>query len=386
MSELGPASVASAGSPESSSREALVAAHLELSLIPGVGPRTRQALLERFGSPSAVLAAKERELRAVDGVGPKLARSILDARQTIDVAAELRLCREHGLQLLVDDEPLYPRLLKELPDPPGILFLRGELLPRDGFAIAIVGTRHATPYGARQAERLASGLARAGLTIVSGLAHGIDAVAHRAAVEAGGRTIAVLGSGLLNLYPPDHGKLADQVARSGVLLSEMPPRFHPMRGAFPQRNRLISGLSLGVIVVEAATRSGALITAKHANEQGREVFAVPGPIDSRVSHGCHQLIRDGARLVESVDDVLEELGPLVESTPVKDGPPIRHPAELALNEQEQAVLAAVGAEATTIDEVTARSGLPIHRVLSTISVLEMRRLVRRISGQLVVRY
>ena len=186
-------------------------------------------------------------------------------------------------------------------------------------AVAIVGTRHATRYGLAQAERLAGSLARTGFTVVSGLARGIDAAAHRGALAAGGRTIAVLASGLLEIYPPEHDKLADEVAASGYLVSESPPRMVPLSGAFPQRNRIISGLSLGTIVVEAADRSGALITARHAYEQGREVFAVPGPIDSRMSRGCHALIKDGAKLVESIDDVLAELGPLAENIQRDDG-------------------------------------------------------------------
>ncbi len=252
-------------------------------------------------------------------------------------------------------------------------------------AVAIVGTRHATRYGIAQAERLAASLVRTGFTVVSGLARGIDAAAHRGAMEAGGRTIAVLASGLLNIYPPEHVKLADEVAEAGYLLSESPPRMPPLSGAFPQRNRIISGLTLGTIVIEAAERSGALITARHAYEQGREVFAVPGPIDSRVSRGPHALIKDGAKLVESIDDVLAELGPLAENIQREDGTLLTKPAELTLNEIEQQVLAAIDGSAITIDDVAKASGLPIHRVLSTISVLEMRRLVRRVSGTQVVR-
>ena len=189
----------------------------------------------------------------------------------------------------------------------------------------------------------------------------------------------------MNIYPPEHNKLAEEVAAQGALVSESPPRAEPLAGTFPQRNRLISGMSLGVIVVEAAERSGALITARHAMEQGREVFAVPGNVDSRTSRGCHQLIRDGAKLVESADDVLEELGPLVEAAPRDDGQVIHHPAGLLLNELEQQVLSAIGGEATPIDRIVSQTGLPVQQVLSTLSVLEMRRLVRRLSGATVVR-
>ena len=358
---------------------------LRLSLIPGVGPRTRQTLLAKFGSPRAVLAAAPSELRALHGVGPKLTRKIAAADCEVDVEEEIALCREHGVDILTEAHAAYPRMLREIHDPPGVLFVRGTIKPEDALAIGIVGTRHATPYGLRQAERLSGSLARAGLTIISGLARGIDAAAHRAALSAGGRTIAVLASGVLNIYPPEHDKLAAEVVARGALLSESPPRALPLGGMFPQRNRLISGLSLGVIVVEAGTRSGALITARHAMEQGREVFAVPGNVDSRASQGCHRLIRDGAKLVETADDVLEELGPLVEATPRDDGQVVHHPAELLLNELEQQVLAAIGSQTTSIDQVVAQSGLPVPQVLSTLSVLEMRHMIRRLSGTTVMR-
>jgi DNA processing protein len=251
--------------------------------------------------------------------------------------------------------------------------------------VAIVGTRHATRYGLQQAERLAGSLARTGFTVVSGLARGIDAAAHRGAIAAGGRTIAVLASGLLEIYPPEHEELAGSVAENGYLLSESPPRMAPLSGAFPQRNRIISGLSLGTIIVEAPDRSGSLITARHAYEQGREVFAVPGQVDSRMSRGCHALIRDGAKLVESIDDVLAELGPLAENIERDDGTFITRPAELVLNEIEQKVLAAIDTMPTSVDGVAVRCDLPIQRVLSTVSVLEMRRLVKRVSGTQVCR-
>jgi len=358
---------------------------LRLSLIPGVGPRIRRTLLERFGTPEAVFQAAPSELGELSGVGPKLMRKIAAAAHEIDTEREIALCRQHDLTILTESHDAYPRALREIHDPPGVLFVRGELKDEDALAIAIVGTRHATRYGLRQAERLAAALARVGLTVVSGLARGIDAAAHRGALAAGRRTVAVLGGGVLNIYPPEHEKLASEVIANGALLSEAPPMAEPLGGMFPQRNRVISGMSLGVIVVEAGHRSGALITARHAMEQGREVFAVPGHVDQRTSHGCHQLIRDGARLVETADDVLEELGPLVEATTRDDGRVVHHPVELTLNELEQTVLAAIDADATPIDRIVVETGLPIARVLATISVLEMQRLVRRLSGTTVVR-
>lgn len=358
---------------------------LRLALVAGVGPRLRQSLLAHFGSPQAIFTADAERLRRVPGVGPKVSRAIVAARDLAAAEQELDLCRRHQFDLVALDEPGYPRLLREIADPPGVLYVRGQLRPQDGMALAIVGSRHATAYGTTQAERLAASLARAGLTIVSGLARGIDAAAHRGALAAGGRTIAVLGSGLLNVYPPEHKRLAAEVASRGAVLSEFPLEFKPLSGTFPQRNRLISGLSLGVLVVEAAHGSGALITARHAMEQNRDVFAVPGRIDSRMSHGCHRLIRDGAKLVETVDDVLEELGPLVEATPRDDGQVVHHPAELSLNPLEQQVIAVIDTQPTLIDQVVAASGLPTPQVLATLSVLEMRRLIRRLGGNCVVR-
>ena len=358
---------------------------VRLALVPGVGPLLRKALLARFRSPSAVLAAGKDELQCVEGIGPKIAARIVAARDEIDAEFELELAAEHSIDVLTEADADYPRPLRTIHDPPGVLFRRGQSLAQDELAVAIVGTRHATRYGLAQAERLAGNLARTGFTVVSGLARGIDAAAHRGALAAGGRTIAVLASGLLEIYPPEHAKLADEVAANGYLASEAPPRMVPISGAFPQRNRVISGLSVGTIIVEAPVRSGALITARHAYEQGREVFAVPGPVDSRMSHGCHALIKDGAKLVESIDDVLAELGPLAENIVRDDGTVLQQPAELMLNEIEQQVLAAVDSAPTSVDAIAAASRLPIHRVLSTISVLEMRRLIRRTSGTQVVR-
>ena len=358
---------------------------VRLALVPGVGPRIRQLLLERFGSAEAALAASPSELRTVPGVGPKLVRQIVAAMEEIDADGVISLCESRGVTVLAESDEGYPAPLRKICDPPGVIFARGTLKDRDKLSVAMVGTRHATRYGLRHAEQLAAALARAGLTIVSGLARGIDAAAHRGALSAGGRTLAVLGSGILTVYPPEHHGLADEIVSHGALLSEAPPQSPPRGGAFPQRNRIISGLTLGTIVVEAGDRSGALITARHAAEQDREVFAVPGPIDSRGSRGCHRLIRDGAKLVETIDDVLEELGPLFEPARRDDGQTVHHPAELTLNELEQQVLAAVGTEPTLIDQIVTQTGLPVPRVLSTISVLEMRRLIRRLSGTSVVR-
>ncbi|HUG93347.1 MAG TPA: DNA-processing protein DprA [Planctomycetaceae bacterium] len=358
---------------------------LRLNLIPGVGPRIRQALLDAFGSAAAVLAARGEQLQQVPGVGPKLALSILDHRDPAVAEGELARCRELGVRLILAEDEDYPRSLAKICDPPGVLYCRGTIEPRDNLAVAIVGSRRCTHYGRRQAERLASTLARAGVTIVSGLARGIDGIAHQAALTAGGRTIAVLGTGLAGIYPPEHAPLADQVAAHGALLSELPLDQQPMAGLFPQRNRIISGLAHGVIIVEASRTSGALHTARHANEQGREVFAVPGPIDSLASEGCHGLIRDGATLVHSADDVLESLGPLIAPVPHGAAGEVHSPRELTLNDQELCVLKCLTTEPMHVDEVLRGSELEASRVLATLTVLEMKRMVRRLPGGYLVR-
>lgn len=358
---------------------------LRLALIPGVGPQLFRHLLEFFGTPERVLRASVAELTEVPGIYPKLAQAIAESQQTISVDGEITRCQDAGVRIITMGSPDYPRSLLEIPDPPPVLYAAGTMEAKDGFAIAIVGTRHPTMYGIAQTKSLAGSLARAGFTIVSGLARGIDAAAHQAALDAGGRTLAVLASGLQNIYPPEHKELAAQITDHGALLCEGGLHARPARGLFPRRNRLISGLSVGLLVIEAGKRSGALTSARHAMEQNREVMAMPGRVDSWMSQGCHALLRDGATLIESAEDVLEALGPLAEGIEIRSDTLLRHPAELRLNEQENQVLQAVDTIATSIDSVVAATGLPASRVLATISALEMRRMIRRVSGQYLIR-
>jgi len=359
---------------------------LRLTMVPGVGPQMSRILLERFGSAGRVLSASRTELCATDGVGAKLAEKIMRAREDDDAVAELALCQRSGVRIIARDDPEYPPALQNIPDPPSLLYLKGRLEPRDQIAIALVGSRRCTPYGARIAERLAGALARTGFTVVSGLARGIDAAAHRGAIKAGGRSIAVLANGLASVYPPEHEDLARALVEAGGLLSEMPMRQDPLAGLFTQRNRIISGISLGVVVVEATPRSGSLSTARHAVEQNREVFAVPGPADSLSSRGCHRLIRDGARLVETVDDILEELGPLTGEIRTDPGlPPVRHPAELALTDLERSLLGHLDDQPTGVDDLIGRTGMTAGQVLATLSVLEVKHLVKRVAGLRFVR-
>jgi len=364
--------------------EQLLAA-LRMNMIPGIGPRIGQLLCETFGSPEKVLSANVDALRQVPGVGPKLARAVQNAPDSSAAILEWERCRNWGVRLILRDEDDYPAMLAEICDPPNILYCRGSLLPRDRLAVGIVGSRRCTIYGRRQAERLAGVLARAGVTIVSGLARGIDAAAHRGALAAGGRTIAVMATGLANIYPPEHVDLAEQVAGQGALVSESPLGQSPIAGLFPQRNRIISGLSLGVVLVEASRKSGALHTARHAMEQGRDVFAVPGPIDNLTSEGCHNLIRDGAILVRNADDILEMLGPPVEPVRDEHGETVHTPRELLLNEQERTVLNQITAGPQHIDEVLRGIPLDSSRALATLTVLEMKHLIRRLPGGYLVR-
>ncbi|MBX9583176.1 MAG: DNA-processing protein DprA [Gemmataceae bacterium] len=285
-----------------------IKAHLALALVPGLGPKTTAALLAAFGSPAAARTATAAQLRDLPHVGEKTAADLAAGLRAVDLGPELELLDRFGVRPVPLGYPGYPPPLTGLGDPPPLLYLRGEWTEADLTAVGVVGTRRWTPYGRRMAEQIGRGLVRAGVTVVSGLAQGIDGFAHRAALDAGGRTIACLAGGLSAIFPPQHAGLADEVAARGALVSEYPMvRPEPLRGNFHARNRIISGLSRGVVVVEADLRSGALITARHALEQGREVFAVPGPADAPSSAGCLQLIRDGATLVRSADDILDDL-------------------------------------------------------------------------------
>ena len=379
-----PASSPSAGSSSQVDPDQLAA--LALSLAPGLGPRLLSQLIEYFGSCSGILAQPEAQLRKVPGIGAQIAAALNSPnllRQATQLWSE---CNNSSVQLRFPGQPNYPTRLHEICDAPQVLYVRGSLLPQDELAIAIVGSRRCSVYGIRQAERFASQLARAGFTVISGLARGIDAAAHRAALNASGRTLAVLPGGLNSIYPPEHQSLADDITAHGALLSEMPLHQPVLPGLFPQRNRIISGLSLGVLLVEASARSGALYTARHAHEQNRDVFAVPGPVDSLASAGCNQLIRDGALLVRHVDDILEALGPLPTPLTLSPSQTVHSPRELTLNPIESQVLSHISPQPTPIDEILRQLPAESSQILATLTVLEVRRLIRRLPGNFVVRY
>ncbi len=358
---------------------------IRLNAVPGLGPRLQTLLYNRFGSAGEILAASGARLLSVDGIGPKLSLAITKASEDSSAERELARCQESGIKLYVLGSDGYPSPLAEICDPPPLLYCRGDYREEDRLALAIVGSRHCTTYGRQQAERFATGLARAGLTIISGLARGVDAIAHRAALKAGGRTIAVSATGLAKIYPREHQSLAAEIAGQGAMISEAPLDRGPTRGIFPQRNRIISGLSLGVLIVEASRKSGALHTARHAMEQGRDVFAIPGRIDSLASQGCHDLIRDGVTLVQSVDDILEELGPLCEPVVNQQGELLVTPRELNLSDQERFILNLIPSHPIPVDEVLRQAELEHSRVLSTLTVLEMKKLLCRVPGGFIQR-
>jgi DNA processing protein len=350
-----------------------------LSMIEGVGSRTYQKLVQEFGSATAILDRFSRsDVNRFDFLKPETAQRLLTARKDIDPTATLALCEREQIRILSLRDNRYPNRLRSIIDPPPLLYVKGTLLPQDAFSIAIVGTRRVSPYGRRQTIRLVKALVSNGLTIISGLALGVDGVAHRTALENGGRTVAVIGGGHCNLYPPQHRELAEQIiAAGGAVLSEYPPLHPSASWTFPQRNRIVSALSLGVVVIEAPLKSGSMISARLAGEQGRDVFAVPGAIDSELSKGCHYLIKNGAYLVESADDILNVLGPMNKKVRLPFAEyPIRNPKEVFLSDIEQLVLSQIATTGTAIEQIVADTGLEIHQVLSAVNVLESRQIIR----------
>jgi DNA processing protein len=363
--------------------------HLRLALVPGLGPKLTAALLERFGSPAAVLRATASQLLGVPLIGDKLASSFAESFRAIDVSAEEALLARHGVHAAVPGDADYPGRLTTIPGAPSLLYLRGTLDAADANAVGIVGSRACTAYGKRIAERIAAGLARAGWTVISGLARGIDGAAHRGALDAGGRTIAVLAGGLSRIYPPEHADLADAILRRGCLISETPMTVAPQPGMFPARNRIISGLARAVVVVEANVKSGALITVDHAAEQGREVFAVPGPVDSPASAGCLDLIRKGAKLVRDADDILEDLRgiappdpPAPKGTAAPNPKPslFEPPNPTGLDPLQQSVWDALAEGAQHVDALARRTGAGIGALNPALIQLELKKLIRRLPG------
>ncbi len=344
----------------------------------GIGPARLRALLDFFGSVETAWQAPSEALHEA-GLDRRSLANLIQARSELDLPGELARLERAGVRALTWEDPAYPPRLLTIDDPPPVLYLKGDLLPADDWCVAIVGTRSASVYGKEAARRLAADLAGAGITIISGLARGIDAVAHRAALDAGGRTFAVLGSGLDVIYPAEHSRMATEIVARGALISEYALGTQPEAANFPPRNRIISGLSRGVVVVEAGERSGALITSDFAAEQGREVFAVPGSIFNRGSQGTNRLIRSGAHPVLSAVDVLEPLH--LESA-------VQHAEARSLlpaDETEALLLGELGEEPRHVDEVGRAVQLPIAVVSSTLALMELKGMVRQVGGMNYVR-
>jgi DNA processing protein len=357
-------------------------ARLALALAAHVGGTLLGRLLEAYGGASAALRASPRDLARVPGIGPETIRALTSTDHEAAVAKEVRLVERLGLTLLVWGDPEYPANLCNIPAPPPFLTVKGRLEAGDRAAVAVVGARRATAYGEQVAERLARDLAARGVTVVSGLAYGIDAAAHRGALRGRGRTLAVLGGGIGVLHPAGHRDLAEEVAGAGALISEFPVMGRPLRENFPRRNRVISGLSLGVVVVEASLTSGALITARHALEQGREVFAVPGPITARQSQGCNRLLKAGARLTEGWEDVVAELAShLRPGSPAVDPAPLPAQPLPPLTECERRIYDILEMGPLTIDAIIERLELPAGTVASALVGLEMKDLIRQHAGK-----
>jgi len=352
---------------------------LALSLTPGVGSTLMRRLLDRFKTPEAIFHVPTKELSRIEGLGEKVAQEIRKGPLEKVVEKELYLLREAGGRVITLTDEEYPKRLKDIYDPPALLYVRGELKKKDELAVAIVGSRKTTPYGRWFTEKVSGELGRQGVTIVSGMARGIDALAHWGAISGAGRTIAVLGCGVDVVYPSENRDLFEKIIDHGAILSEFPMGSPPEGGHFPRRNRIISGLSIGVVVVQASEKSGSLITARYALEQGREVFAVPGNVGTESSRGTHRLIKEGAKLVESSEDILEEILPQWRRE--KETTPKVEPLRVDLTEEEKVLYELLGETPLHIDTMIRESRLDPGRVSSLLLNLELKGLISQWPGK-----
>jgi DNA processing protein len=343
------------------------------SLVKGIGAVRFQAVLDYFGDPKIAWGAPPEALREA-GLSRKIVKNLVQLRASIDLQKIRERLENQGISVVILSDEAYPRRLRELEQPPPVLYLRGQLLPEDEWAVAVVGTRRMTAYGRQIAEDVAGTLARNGITVISGLARGVDSISHLATLNAGGRTIAVLGCGLDRIYPPENRSLSEQIVASGALVSDYPPGTPPDASNFPPRNRLISGLSLAVVIVEAGKTSGALITAGFAADQGREVFAVPGNITAPGSQGTNRLIQDGAQPLLNPEQILESL----ELTMVAEHRTAR--VILPADAVETQLLEVLSLEPLHIDEIRTRTEIPIDKVTATLALMELKGMVRQVGG------
>lgn len=357
-------------------------AHFIVNLVSGIGPVRAKRLRERFGSLELALLKRESDLRSVEGIGPELAGKLAAWESTTEFEKERKWAEELGLTILTLADAAYPESLREIYDPPLVLYIKGKIPETWPRGVGVVGSRETSHYGLETAKKLSYQIGYAGVPVISGLARGIDTAAHLGALAAKGTTWAVLGCGLDQMYPPENDSLAAKIVESGgCLISELPLGTSPDKRTFPMRNRIVSGLSFGVLVIEAGRKSGALITARQALDQGRQVFAVPGRIDNPLAQGCHQLIKDGAKLVEGVEDILTELEFLLPKESVSTPRPL--PGNLT--GEEEKIYAAIELDETPIDSIIQKTGLPSGTVSSTLLRLEMKKLVRQLPGKVFVR-
>jgi DNA processing protein len=362
-------------------------AYVALNLIEGVGAVRARSLVEHFGDAPSVLAANKSQLLQVRNIGDETAESIVTWEKRIDLAGEMKRLADFGCRVLIQTDEEYPASLREIYDPPMVLFIKGSLTTKDKNAVALVGSRQTTNYGLETARKLAYQLAYVGVTVVSGGARGIDTAAHQGAMAAKGRTVCVLGTGINIVFPPENKELFERIAENGAVMSQFPFNRNGDKQSFAIRNRIVAGMTLGTVVVEADLHSGALITSNFATEYGRQVFAVPGRIDSPRSKGCHDLIKKGAKLCEGAEDILSEFEYLFPSSnrPPSVGETGVLPA-LELSENEQRVLDTLRKDDdTSIDEVIRKSGLPSSAVSVALLSLEMKRVVKQLPGKLFVR-
>jgi DNA processing protein len=360
-------------------------ASIALNMLPTIGPVRLRRLLEIFETPERVLVASRSELRAIDGIGSEVAEQLVNWESIVDLSSELKLIREFGAEAITAESPKYPRQLREIHAPPIVLYVWGELTERDQHGIGVIGSRRTTHYGTECAKKLSYQLAYAGLTVISGLARGIDTAAHQGALAAKGRTVAVIGSGLSKLYPPENAGLAEKIrSGNGAIVSEFSMAIEPDRQTFPMRNRIISGWSHGILVVEAGLNSGALITASQAIEQGRSVYAVPGHINAPSAHGSNRLIQQGAKLVMDAGDILDDLQVLFPEKQKQLAETWARPLP-DLAENERRVYQAIQATETPIDQISAASKLPAGTVNSVLLRLELMRLVKQLPGKYFVK-
>src|SRR5215467_2870914 len=357
---------------------------IALNMLPTMGPVRMRKLLQVFQTPERILRAKRDQLRKVDGIGKEVVDQISNWESIVDLLAELKRIKDFGAKVITQTAPEYPRPLREIHAAPIVLYVWGEIQERDHHAIGIIGARRTTHYGNESAKKLAYQLAYAGLTVISGLARGIDTAAHQGALAAKGRTVAVIGSGLSKLYPPENEALAEKISNgNGAVVSEFSMEVEPDRQTFPMRNRIISGWSYGILVVEAGLNSGALITAAQALEQGRSVYAVPGHINAPSAIGSNRLIQQGAKLVMDASDILDDLQILLPEA--KPSPQAAVRPLPPLSDEERRVFDAIDATETSIDDIAAKSELPSAAVSSTLLQLELKRLVKQLPGKYFVK-